>query len=178
MKLQGFILIAIGFTGAALTTVLDETQVNWIHFTGTMMLGCVGIVLVKKEQKKVSHEEGMISANIDDIEKSLAQIVSHTKRINKGQEISDPYLVHRQIDAFLPDLVHTFVNARMSIAHIYGLQNYANVMSYFAAGERYLNRVWSASVDGYIDEVRTYLDKAEKQFEAAVEQFRELKTMA
>ena len=35
----------------------------------------------------------------------------------------------------------------------------------FAAGERYLNRVWSASVDGYIDEVRSFLVLARTQFE-------------
>ena len=42
-------------------------------------------------------------------------------------------------------------------------------MSEFAAGERYLNRVWSASTDGYIDEAHTYLDKARDQFAHANE---------
>ncbi len=37
-------------------------------------------------------------------------------------------------------------------------------MSAFAAGERYINRVWSASADSYIDEVMLYLDKAQVQF--------------
>ena len=37
--------------------------------------------------------------------------------------------------------------------HVFGMQNYADVMSNFAAGERYINRVWSASTDGYVDEV-------------------------
>ena len=36
-------------------------------------------------------------------------------------------------------------------------------MSRFAGGERYLNRVWSASADGYIDEVHAYLTKARDQ---------------
>ena len=51
--------------------------------------------------------------------------------------------------------------------HVFGLQNYADVMSAFAAGERYINRVWSASTDGYIDEVRSYLDRATQQFREA-----------
>ena len=37
-------------------------------------------------------------------------------------------------------------------------------MSSFAAGERYLNRVWSASTDGYFEEVTTYLSRAYSQF--------------
>ena len=36
--------------------------------------------------------------------------------------------------------------------------------THFAAAERYLNRVWSASADGYIDEVNEYLQKAGDQF--------------
>jgi len=50
------------------------------------------------------------------------------------------------------------------------------VMSSFAAGERYLNRVWSASADGYIDEVNAYLDKAREQFVDSLDKIRQLKT--
>jgi len=52
------------------------------------------------------------------------------------------------------------------------------VMSCFAAGERYLNRVWSASADGYIDEVNDYLDKAKEQFTESLEKIRQLKANA
>jgi len=48
-------------------------------------------------------------------------------------------------------------------------------MSHFASGERYLNRVWSASADGYIDEVSAYLEKAKLQFSEALEKVRNLK---
>lgn len=34
--------------------------------------------------------------------------------------------------------------------------------------ERYLNRVWSATVDGYVDEVGTYLGKAKESFAASL----------
>jgi hypothetical protein len=40
-------------------------------------------------------------------------------------------------------------------------------MNHFAAGERYLNRVWSASVDGYVDECRAYIGHAREQFHVA-----------
>jgi hypothetical protein len=51
--------------------------------------------------------------------------------------------------------------------HIFGLQGYADVMSAFAAGERYINRVWSASTDGYVDEVHSYLERATQQIREA-----------
>jgi hypothetical protein len=51
--------------------------------------------------------------------------------------------------------------------HVFGMQGYADVMSAFAAGERYINRVWSASTDGYEDEVRRYIERAAGQFDEA-----------
>ncbi len=68
-------------------------------------------------------------------------------------------IVQHRIDELFPGDLNTFVEARETIPHVYGLQAYADVMSHFAAGERYLNRVWSASADGYVDEVRTYLEE-------------------
>ena len=47
-------------------------------------------------------------------------------------------------------------------------------MTRFAAGERYLNRVWSASADGYIDEVNEYLEKAKDQFVDSLDLIRRL----
>ena len=58
--------------------------------------------------------------------------------------------------------------------HVFGIQNYADVMSNFAAGERYINRVWSASTDGYVDEVREYLERAHRQFIEGYRHFTEL----
>lgn len=59
--------------------------------------------------------------------------------------------------------------------YIFGLQNYADVMSAFAAGERYINRVWSASTDGYVDEVCAYLERATQQFREVRVLFAELR---
>jgi hypothetical protein len=47
-------------------------------------------------------------------------------------------------------------------------------MSHFATGERYLNRCWSASTDGYIEEVHTYIGRAREQFQQALELLRGL----
>ena len=53
------------------------------------------------------------------------------------------------------------------MVHLFGLQTYADIMSDFATGERYINRVWSASADGYDNEADLYLRKAAVQFDAA-----------
>ena len=59
------------------------------------------------------------------------------------------------------------------MVHLFGLQTYADIMSSFAAGERYINRVWSASADGYEGEAATYLEKAAQQFADAQRQLQE-----
>jgi hypothetical protein len=68
-----------------------------------------------------------------------------------------------------PDLIR-FADARESMVHLFGLQTYADIMTHFAAGERYINRVWSASADGYDEEAARYLGRAEEQFADAQRQ--------
>jgi hypothetical protein len=81
------------------------------------------------------------------------------------------YEARFEIDRLLREDLNNFANARESMHHVFGLQNYADVMSAFAAGERYVNRVWSASTDGYVDEVRTYLKRATEQLREAYDLF-------
>ena len=53
----------------------------------------------------------------------------------------------------------------------FGMTAYAEVMSRFAAGERLLNRAWSASADGYLDEVVQSLAAGNAHLQAARELF-------
>lgn len=50
------------------------------------------------------------------------------------------------------------------LAAILGFGILRGVMSEFAAGERYINRVWSSSADGYDHEAQTYIGRAAEQF--------------
>jgi hypothetical protein len=95
--------------------------------------------------------------------------------LNAEKASVNTYDMRDRIDDLFADDLSTFVEARESIAHTHSLTAYADVMSSFAAGERYLNRVWSASVDGYIDEVNAYLDKALTQFIETDHKVRQLK---
>ena len=99
-------------------------------------------------------------------------------RLDGEKKDLHPFDVHPRIDALFPQELNTFVEARKSIAHVYGLQAYAAVMNEFAAGERYLNRVWSASVDCYIDDVQEYLGRAREQFVRAREVLRSVEQRA
>jgi hypothetical protein len=74
--------------------------------------------------------------------------------------------------------LNEFAEARETMIHVFGMQQFADVMSAFAAGERYINRVWSASTDGYVDEVQKYIKRAREQFAEATELFSKLRSEA
>jgi len=80
-----------------------------------------------------------------------------------------------EIDRLPCDDLRNFADAHQSTKHLFGLQHYADVMSAFAAGERYINRTWSASTDGYVDEARSYLERATHQCREAGSLFAEFR---
>jgi len=178
MKNFGYLLITIGFLGGALASVTDEEKVEWGYFAGAVALGVAGVAVVRTSEKQVSTSEGKLVANIETVEGALGSIVENMTRLSEERESIGTYDVRHRIDeVFVADLAK-FVDARESIGHLYGLSAYGDVMSSFAAGERYLNRVWSASADGYIDEVNSYIDKAREQFVDSLDKIRELKVTA
>ena len=72
------------------------------------------------------------------------------------------------IDEQCAPLLSEFADGRMSISNRFGIKRYAEVMTEFASGERYLNRAWSAAADGYVDEVDASVGHANAFLLAAV----------
>ncbi len=176
MKKLGYLMITIGFLAGSLAAVVDKQNVQWSYFITALLAGAVGIVLVRFGDRQESRAEGKLASNIQSIETSLGRIVENMTRLNTEKHSINTYDVRHRIDELFVEDLNIFVQTRQSIAHTYSLGAYADVMSSFAAGERYLNRVWSASADGYIDEVNAYLEKAREQFAESLEKIRQLKT--
>jgi hypothetical protein len=174
MKNFGLLLISLGFLGGALVSVLEVETLDWLPFTIALAIGVVGVALVRAAERRLVEAEGASGAGVQVVETSLDRLVEHIHRLSAEKESLGVYEVRHRIDELFPEDLLAFVDARESIGHVHGLQAYADVMSHFAAGERYLNRAWTASADGYIDEVHTYLDKCEAQFVEAQTQFRSL----
>jgi hypothetical protein len=174
MKRLGFLLITIGFLAACYATVLDPTEVAWGLFVPTTLVAVLGVVLVRIGTRRIAFHADTVASNIDDIETSLTRIAGTVAMLNREKGTIHTYDMRHQIDELLTDDLNTFVDARETIATQYGLHAYADVMSHFAAGERYLNRVWSCSADGYIDEVNAYLERAEEQFNDTLARFQGL----
>jgi hypothetical protein len=175
MKIFGYLIIALGFIAGALVSVLDELNVQWNYFIGAFAVGVAGVVMVRLSERRISRSEEKLTANLQTVETGLRHIAENISRLNAQKQSMNLYDVHKRVDELLRDHLAQFVTARRSLAHAYGLQEYAEVMSHFASGERYINRVWSASVDGYADEVAEYLDRAQTQFTEALNKVNQLK---
>jgi hypothetical protein len=168
-------MITLGFLAGALTAVVDEEQIRWDYFALALIFGVAGVAFVRISDRRESRHEGKLASNMQSVETSLDRIVKNMTGLNAEKASINTYDVRHRIDELFTDDLNTFVEARESIVHTHSLNDYADVMTSFAAGERYLNRVWSASVDGYIDEVNAYLDKALEQFVDTHQKVRRLK---
>ena len=172
MKSFGYILITLGFMVGSYFSVIDTEEVEWSIVVPSLLVGLVGVVLVRMSIRGQSTASDTVRTNIGKLEESLARIVQTATRLDTEKDTINVYDVHDRIDAeFMGDL-DIFVENRESIGHAFGLQSYADVMTHFATAERYLNRCWSASSDGYTDEVNTYLTRAKDQFIQALELLR------
>jgi hypothetical protein len=174
LKGIGLLLVTLGFCAGALVAVLDQDKVAWNHFAIAAALGVAGVILMRSLDLRRKQDSALLTTHMDIIQASLGRIVTNITALNADKKNISTYDVHGQIDELFQDDRIAFVEARASISHRYGLQPYADVMSAFASAERYLNRVWSASADGYADEVNLYLGRACDQFQLSLTKIKKL----
>ena len=163
MKNAGLILLFVGFVAGAYATALDVENVNWTLFALAVFAAVGGVVIVKRADNAHAQSATVLENNRNELRQSLDNVVRDLRRMTETPKPQGEAL-RAEIDDRLRDDLRRFAEARESMVHLFGLQTYADIMSSFAAGERYINRVWSASVDGYDTEAETYLEKAADQF--------------
>lgn len=173
-KTLTLLTIMASFLAGAFISVLDPTQVNWVWFVPVLAVGVVALFFYRKAHHVEARASHRISGNLQILETSLLNILGNLENLNSDSDNLPVYEARFEIDRLLREDLSNFANARESMKHVFGLQHYADVMSAFAAGERYINRVWSASTDGYVDEVRSYLERATHQFREARSLFAQL----
>jgi len=174
MRRLGLLLLAIGFTSAAVVTVrrgdgagLAWQTIDWRWYVLALIVGVAGVALLRASARAADTHVHKLDADRSAMAASLERLVERLGTMVASWSTINVYDVHGRIDDELVGDLRTFADARESLIPLYGLQSYADLMSAFACGERYVNRAWSASADGYIDEVRTSLDTALAQLTKA-----------
>ena len=170
----GLVLLYLGFFGSAFFTVRSSDSlgaewatIEWGWYGVMFAIGLIGLVLFRTSPGSAGALRQKLETDLITIQTSLDSIVAKLGRIQQDRQTIGVYDVHSWIDDSLVEDLSDFVEAREAMIQIYGLQQYADVMSRFALGERNVNRAWSASADGYIDEVWRSVDQAEGEMAAA-----------
>jgi hypothetical protein len=169
MKRIAYFLLGAGFLLGAYATSLDVQDVQWNLFVIAAIASIAGVVIVKRADSAQARAGDVLETNRSELVESIGNIVRDLAEMTDG-EMARGEALRDWIDSKLRPDLRRFVEARESMVHLYSLQTYADIMSEFAAGERYINRVWSASADGYVEEAERYLKRAAAQFADAQKQ--------
>ena len=172
MQRLGYLMVAAGFLAGAFATSLDVENVRWPLFVIAAVVAIVGLVTVKRQAAAHARSDAVLELNRGELRESIGNVVRDIAQIRSDGAVRGARL-RDEIDLRLRNDLRRFADARESMVHLFGLQTYADIMSCFAAGERYVNRVWSASADGYDGEAALYLGKAEEQFLEAERQLQQ-----
>jgi hypothetical protein len=174
MKLIALILIIASFLAGAFLSVLDPRLINWSYMVPVLAVGVISLWVYRKMEREETRAGDRLAGNMEILDTSLGNIMSNLESLCQRGDDLPVYEARFEIDRLFREDLNNFAEARESMIHVFGIQNYAEVMSNFAAGERYINRVWSASTDGYVDEVRMYLLRSRDQFIEGQRHFAEL----
>ena len=169
MKKLAYLLLIGGFLFGAYATALDVDNVNWTIFAVAAVAAVAGVVIAKREDSAAARSDSVLESNRNELNESINNIVRDLNEMTNGEPLRGGELRDLIDSKLRPDL-RRFAEARESMVHLYGLQTYADIMSEFAAGERYINRVWTSSADGYDGEAQKYVARAAEQFKDAQEQ--------
>ncbi|MFT5049810.1 MAG: hypothetical protein ACI8QZ_001203 [Chlamydiales bacterium] len=166
-KILGTTALFAGFLAGTYVVVAQATAINWQHYSacgGLMLAGLIATSIARKgegtDHEKHEQDVGILKA-------SLEQLTAHVRSYIGIERDEDLLELHKRIDAELSEEFGKFVDARESMIPRFGINTYTEVMSAFATGERLINRCWSASADGYVDEVRLCLGTALAELESA-----------
>lgn len=167
MRPVGHVLMWLGFLAAAFVTTRQLDRVEWAAYVPAAAVGAIGVFILRRTANRAATQGHVVKTNLSTLEQSLGRLVKNLEAMNRAKDSIFVYDVHGRIDAELSADLAAFAAARESMIHGIGLQEYANVMDRFARGERAVNRAWSASADGYVDEVWTYMALAEESLRDA-----------
>jgi len=166
MKKIAYVLICVGFLFGAYMTALHINDVDWTLFGVAALAAIAGVIMAKRADRAQATSGDVLETNRNELNESIANIVRDLSEM-AGGDIATGEQLRDWIDEKLRPDLRRFVDARESMVHLFGLQTYADIMSGFATGERYINRVWSSSADGYDHEADSYVRKAAEQFRHA-----------
>ncbi len=170
----GQVLLWIGFLGGAYVSVcrMERTEspwetIPWNWYALCAGVGTLGVVLLRQDRTFRRALSAASETSLESVRGSLQEIERRITELatQVDQMTCEEVLVY--IDDRCVPLFAEFADGRTVILNRFGTSVYAEVMTEFASGERYINRSWSAAADGYVDEVVRCVHAAQQFLQAA-----------
>ncbi len=173
-RIAGHLLLWIGFLVGVFVTVRSVevpaapwSTICWPAYGTALFVAVIGVIILRMTKRPVSVALDEQRGAIDELAATLTRLHSTVQRWSRTADQIPVYDFHGMIDEELADDLGRFAELREALVVEFGLDHYARIMTEFALAERTLNRTWSASADGYVDEVRASLGRAGSHLSAA-----------
>jgi hypothetical protein len=174
-RIAGHLLLWVGFlTGAFIAVRSTEDPVNpwatlsWPAYGLALLTAIAGVFLLRSTQRRARLSSAQHADDVEQMEAALKRILRQLRVWQTSDGQLPVHEVHVQIDERLASDLGLFSDLRESLIDAFGLEEYARIMTEFALAERTINRIWSASADGYVDEVDQCLDRSTQHLESAI----------
>lgn len=173
-RVCGHLLLWIGFLVGAFVAVRSTevkgapwSTVSWPAYGTALLVAVMGVVVLRATKRPAGVASDEEAGALDELADILTRLHATVQRWSRASEKISVYDFHGLIDEELVDDLGRFAELREALVAEFGLDHYARIMTEFALAERTLNRTWSASADGYVDEVEASLDRAVVHLSAA-----------
>ena len=133
--------------------------IPWVWYLISAASCVAGILVLFKAKSTEGQKSDKSESSLAEINLSFTRLIENINTLSRDTETIPPSQIVKRIDDVLADDFRIIADGRDSITKEYGLDVFADVMTQFAAGERAINRAWSASADGYIDEASTCVNR-------------------
>ncbi|MFN3192545.1 MAG: hypothetical protein ACE361_18680 [Aureliella sp.] len=170
----GQLLLWLGFLGGSLASVLrlENTEapwqtIPWLFYGTALVIGIIGVLILRADKASKSAEDSASETGLNAVTQHLANATNAVAKLHADLEEMTCEEVLEYIDGECVPHFAEFADGRATIANRFGNTAYAEVMTEFASGERYVNRAWSAAADGYVDEVEASVGHAHAFMQAA-----------
>lgn len=141
--------------------------INWYVYVPALVVGVIGAVLLRCTKSTANGEAGADGTSLEPLRTSLSKLLGEVGRLKNDLPMMAPEEVVAFVDDRCVSHCNSFADQREVIKSLLGLSRFGEIMSEFASGERFLNRVWSAAADGYMEEAYRSVQTAFEFFSAA-----------
>jgi hypothetical protein len=143
---------------------------RWTVVAGGIGVLCVGIAwarLAAGKRTAAGVNAGGDHA-IERVQNALDAAKRRTATLRATADSAELEAIAKECEAIVRECVEAVAAQQESLSRAYGFAGYAQVMTPFAAAERWLNRAWSAASDTHRPEVIASLDRAIEHIDEAL----------